>query len=92
MIYMVSYDLQANKDYGRIVERLGQGYLSERVLLSQWWVQSDLSGAELLADLRRYLDDDDRLLVSEMFQGWVGWNLRPNGSSLTLWNTMMRRC
>ena len=80
MIYVVSYDLVAastrNYDalYSELV-RLG----GRRALWSQWLVQSDSTSAQLRDHLKRYLDNNDRLLVNELSRyNWASFNLMVN--------------
>jgi hypothetical protein len=68
MLYLISYDLRAGStvtDYARInsaIEALG----GRRVLLSQWAVRSPSSSTQLSTHLREFIDDNDRLLVTEI--------------------------
>ena len=71
---MISYDLiKLGKDYQVLydeLERLG----AERVLLSQWAVNRTKTSCGGLRDyLRKFIDSNDRLLVTELGE-WAACN------------------
>jgi hypothetical protein len=71
-LFFVNYDLIKQKDYQKLWDRLGQ-YGGKRVLLSTWAIKGDYTAAGLRDDLKRYVDNDDRLLVDQSFT-WASWN------------------
>ena len=77
-LYVVSYDLVSpGKNYESLFSelvRLG----GSRVLLSQWLVRSAFTSVQLRDHLRRFMDDNDRILVNVMDQNWAGYNLLTN--------------
>jgi hypothetical protein len=72
-LFYVTYDLIKYKDYPKLTERLGQ-YKAVRVLLSVWALKGNYTASGLRDDLRKYIDNDDRLLVIESVN-WASWNL-----------------
>jgi len=74
MYYLISYDLALpGQDYPAIIGAI-QGLGGVRVLWSTWAVFSTRSAHDIWADLVRYLDTNDRLLVTGI-DGWQGSNL-----------------
>lgn len=63
--FVVTYDLIKRKDYQTLwdeLKRLG----AHRALESFWLVSVSNTGKELLEHLKQYVDNDDRLWVSEL--------------------------
>jgi uncharacterized protein (DUF427 family) len=74
MYHLVSYDLAVpGQDYPRIIGRL-EALGSVRVMWSTWAVYDSRSQQALFEDLARYVDFNDRLLVTGI-NGWWGVNL-----------------
>ena len=73
MIYLVSYDLNNEKNYPAIIGAIQKYYDSCKALRSQWFVCSNESAAEIYVKLKPYVDEDDWLLVSEFTDNQCGW-------------------
>ena len=92
MIYLVSYDLNRQKDYARLHERLRQYSVQARVLYSQWLVESNLSAFEVASDLLKFMDNDDGLLVSEVTRNLAWRSLLSNDETMGKWQAAARAC
>lgn len=79
-LYFVSYDLLKTKDYQKIIDELKR-YGARRMLESNWCFNRANSGeSSILRDhFKKFIDSDDRLVVSEVTD-WSGrWMLdNPN--------------
>ena len=71
MIHIISYDLrQPDRDYETLWKALSE-IGARRVLQSVWAVKSNgKTPAKLRDQLKRYIDENDRLLVAEV-DGWA---------------------
>lgn len=71
-LYLLSYDLVKRRDYEKLwaeLERFG----ALRVLESDWCLKHGDTSCEALRDhFRQFIDDDDRLFVSEV-SDWASW-------------------
>ena len=76
MRYLISYDLNKQKDYKSLTDAL-VSWGAKKVLYSQWCVRLNNSSAAAIRDaLWKVMDSDDRLLVVEIDgTGWAGMNL-----------------
>lgn len=80
--YFVSYDLVKNKDYSKLINELKRlGAL--RMLESNWCLSRASTGeAKSLRDhFKKFIDTDDRLVVSEV-NDWAGIRMLDNPNSL----------
>ncbi len=78
-IYMIGYDLHGSSehDYEKLfaaLEVIGTGYWD--CLELTWLVIAERTAAELRDELRRYLGENDRLLVMGFGEGaaWLGFD------------------
>ena len=72
--YLISYDLdKPGQNYERLTARLKQ-LQAVRVLMSQWALKSAYDAKELRDDLKRYVDSNDRILITEI-RDWASYNL-----------------
>lgn len=71
-LFIVSYDLMKQKDYPEIINEL-QRQGARRVLYSQWAIRSHLTARVMREHFQRYVDADDRVLVTEV-SDWSSWN------------------
>jgi hypothetical protein len=63
--YMVSYDLIApGKNYDQLIAHLNSYGTHFHVLKSQWLIVTDKSAAEVRDDCRKFLDGNDKILVT----------------------------
>ena len=71
MIHIISYDLrQPGRNYDALWEELSK-IGGKRVLQSVWAVKRNGKTPAMLRDqLKRYIDENDRLLVAEV-DGWA---------------------
>jgi hypothetical protein len=75
--YVISYDLmKSGADYQPLYDAL-ISIGAKQILLSQWIVRwNSTNAATIHAFIRRFLDPDDRLLVSSLdSKDWAGSNL-----------------
>lgn len=71
--HMISYDLLApGRDYTSLTKRLTE-LGATRVLLSQWILKHTASAEQVRDDLMRFIDSNDRLLVS-VLTGEAAWS------------------
>jgi hypothetical protein len=62
-VYVVDYDLrQRDRDYDPLIEALKQ-YESCHALKSTWFIDSALSAAAILTDLRKHVHQNDQIFV-----------------------------
>jgi hypothetical protein len=67
-VYVVDYDLrQPDRDYDPLIAAL-KLYDSCHALKSTWFVDSSLSPAAILNDLRKYLHQNDQMYVLRIHQ------------------------
>ena len=73
--FAVSYDLdKPGQDYTRLIARLRQlGAAS--IQKSQWVLANSASALDIVNDLRRYMDGNDRLFVVEIPGDWAFYNI-----------------
>ena len=65
-LYLISYDLlKPGKNYDPLIEALTQQG-AKRVLLSQWTLNTYCSPKQIRDWARRYMDNNDRILISEI--------------------------
>lgn len=69
-LYLVSCDLTQAGDYASFQDRL-RTLGARRILQRQWALRSTHSAAELKELLRQFLDDGDRIVVTEVGAEWA---------------------
>ena len=88
MVYLITYDLnKAGKDYAGLLPAIKS--LSpewRKPLLSTWLVDTSLSAQQIYDRLERYIDSDDRLLISRIHRGSQGWLAQVDGEWINSWN------
>ncbi|MDO9421074.1 MAG: hypothetical protein Q7T66_10455 [Herminiimonas sp.] len=75
-IFFVEYDLRKDRNYPKLIEEL-EKMGGIRILKSLWAIKpvvADLTCQGLASHFRRYIDNDDGLLVSRVTD-WSGFNL-----------------
>jgi hypothetical protein len=74
-VFVVSYDLNREKDYQRLWDAL-TALEGRRILYSQWVVYSPTTAEALRDTLARFIDRDDSLLVMDRdSRDWGATNL-----------------
>jgi hypothetical protein len=81
---LVTYDLrgrdETSQDYARLIKEIeayGQGNVI-KPLYSVWLIRTEWTPAQVRDDLKRWIDDDDRLLVWDVTNRAASWhNLVP---------------
>lgn len=72
-LYFLSYDLVEGRDYDKIYKEL-ENFNALRVLESVWCFKRYNTSAKDLRDyFKRFIDNDDRLLVNES-SDWATYN------------------
>ncbi len=69
-LYLVSCDLMQAGDYASFQDRL-RTLGARRILERQWALRSTHTAAELKDVLREFLDDRDRIVVTEVGGEWA---------------------
>ncbi|HWR53121.1 MAG TPA: hypothetical protein VN428_18565, partial [Bryobacteraceae bacterium] len=76
-LYLITYDLLLPERYESLAIRLGS--LGARQLLDRAWaVRSARTAAELKDELRGFVDDRDRIVVTEVGAEWASRRARTN--------------
>lgn len=73
-LYWVSYDLdKPGQDYTDLINRLRQ-WKATRILKSDWLLpHNNTTAATIRDDLHQYMDDNDRIMVAELYNH-AAWN------------------
>jgi hypothetical protein len=71
--YCISYDLnRPGQDYSDLIKAI-KSYEFVEVMKSGWFVKSTNSAQQIYDHLRRYIDDNDFLFISEITSNMSGW-------------------
>lgn len=62
--FIITYDLVKNKDYLKLTTELTR-IGSEKIALSAWLVQQNMTAKSLKDHLANFIDEDDKLIVIE---------------------------
>ena len=62
--FVVTYDLVKEKDYNKLINELVR-IGSEKIALSVWLVEQDMTAFGMRDHLKNFIDDDDKLVVIE---------------------------
>lgn len=84
-VYLVSYDLNNEKNYPAVEERISRYTAHQRVLYSEWLVQSPNTALQVATDIEAALDSDDGLLVVEVTRPTSWRNLRITDADMDKW-------
>ncbi len=90
-VYLISYDLQKDKNYLGLEGRLERFSRWARPLGSQWLVESDDTAYDIAGELKKYIDRDDRLLVSQITAEVSWYNLQIGDEAMLQWQDSVRR-
>jgi len=64
--YIITYDLnKEGQDYTTLINII-KTYYHKHPLYSVWFIKSDKTSAEITNELLKYIDQNDRLFVSEI--------------------------
>ena len=93
MVYLISYDSSRQKEPGKLPTHLQRDSPAcARILPSQYLVHSEASALSLLLDLRKQLEADEGILVSEVTQN-VAWHcLKISEDAMEDWEARAREC
>ena len=73
MKYIITYDLnKIGQNYEEIIKAI-KNYRWAHPLESTWFVKTDKSAEAIYADLKRYIDENDRLFIAELGANRQGW-------------------
>lgn len=66
-LYMINYDLNVNKDYGKLFAAI-KGMTTEyaRPLKSMWIIKHNGSAYDIAVELCKHIDSDDKLIVNKL--------------------------
>ncbi len=71
--YIITYDLnKPGQDYTTLINEIKK-YDFIKVMESTWFVKSIKSADEISNSLKRFIDNNDRLFVSEITSNCQGW-------------------
>ena len=79
--YLISYDLikpESSPDYVRLINTIKTAIYWAKPLESVWLVKSDLTSMQILNELRKATDNNDKILVIEVTNDWATINLPPD--------------
>lgn len=83
MRYVISYDLNVNKNYQVLWDAL-RSVGAQRILYSQWIVRWDNASAVGIRNwIQQHIDPDDRVFVDCIDRAdWAGYNLMVDPNSI----------
>ena len=82
MLHWISYDLDApGQDYKDLLARLRE-LGAKRILKSDWLLEHSASPQAIRNDLQRFMDKNDRIMVSEVYNNAAWSNLLTNGGEV----------
>jgi hypothetical protein len=79
MRYQISYDLNKEKNYDKLYERIKSYGEYRNILRSTWLVSTSESAQQIHEKLRPLIDSDDRLFISEVTSNFQGWLPKSDG-------------
>jgi len=93
MLHWISYDLdKPGQDYKDLIARL-EGLQAVRILKSDWLLENDASTKAVRDDLMRFMDSNDRIMVSEVYFNAYWSNLLvDNATVLAMYERSAHRC
>lgn len=80
-LHLISYDLIKTKDYPKLHEAIKKIGNHQHVLESTWVVVSTNTSVEIRDYCRRFMDNDDKILVTKLTGESAWWNLTANVSN-----------
>jgi hypothetical protein len=93
VVYLISYDSGRQKETSKLPSYVQRTFPAcARVLPSQYLIHSEASALSLLLDLRKNLEVDEGILVSEVTQN-VAWHcLKISEDAMEDWEARAREC
>ena len=83
MLHWISYDLdKPGQDYKDLIDRLKE-LQAVRILKSDWLLENTASPEAIRNDLQRFMDNNDRIMVSEVFNNAAWSNLLADGDTVS---------
>jgi len=76
--YLISYDLgvpETSESYKKLIAYIKSFDLWAKPLYSVWFVKSDKTAGEIRDGIKKFLDENDRLLVIEVVRNWGTYNI-----------------
>ena len=71
--YLITYDLnKTGQRYEELYEAI-KGYEYYKDMESVWFVKTSYSAEQIFEDLKKYIDENDRLFISEINDNRQGW-------------------
>jgi hypothetical protein len=82
MLHWIAYDLdKPGQDYTDLIARLKE-LNAVRILKSDWLLENSASPEAIRNDLQRFMDSNDRIMVSEVYNNAAWRNLLANGDTV----------
>src|SRR5690242_17153636 len=93
MLHWISYDLdKPGQDYKDLIDRLKELH-AVRILKSDWLLENDASPKQIRDDLQRFLDTNDRMMVSEAYNNAAWKNLLASDDTVkAMYQRSARKC
>lgn len=70
--YIISYDLNDQKDYPKLIRRIEDYPNAAKINKSVWFINSVFSAKEIRDELKLFVDNDDSLFVATL-TGEAAW-------------------
>lgn len=91
MLHWIAYDLdQPGRDYKDLIARLNK-LNAVRILRSDWLLENTASPEDVRNDLQRFLDNNDRIMVSEVYHNAAWKNLLASNDTIKAMYTRSAR-
>jgi hypothetical protein len=92
VVYLICYDSKGHKDSTRLSSYLQRTFAVARILSSQYLVHSEVPALALLIDIRKHIEPDEGVLVSEVTQNLAWQSLRITEEAMEDWEASSRDC
>ena len=76
--YLISYDLiypETSPQYTELIKTIKTATYWAKPLKSVWLVKTNLSSMQIFQQLRRALDNNDKVIVIDVGNDWTSFNL-----------------
>ena len=74
-VYCISYDLIDKKDYKKLFEKIRSYEVYAHAQKSLWFIESSKGASDIRAELKEFMDEDDKLIVIKVTLPWASSNL-----------------
>jgi hypothetical protein len=93
MLHWIAYDLdKPGQDYKDLIARLKE-LGAVKILKSDWLLENTASPEAVRNDLKRFLDTNDRIMVSEVYHNAAWSNLLADSNTvLAMYDRSARKC